>query len=53
MLKMDKVTISDKKYMSIKAYADYKGVTTQSVYNWISDKKVETKKILNTTFIAV
>ena len=34
-------------------YADYKGVTLATVYNWIKENKVETRKILRTTFVQV
>ena len=50
---MDKITILNKTYLSISDYADYKGVTLATVYNWIKENKVETRKILRTTFVQV
>ena len=44
-------TIKGIKYVEIKDYAKLKGKTLQTVYNWISDNKVETKKILGKTLI--
>ena len=50
-LKMNKVNISGNIYLSIPDYAEYCDVTVATVYNWIKDGKVETRKLLNTTFI--
>ena len=46
MIKIDNI-----QYLTIPEYAKEKGVTIQSVYNWISDKKVETRKVMNMTVI--
>ena len=45
------VTIGNEKYRTIHELAQYKGVTIQTVYNWIADKKVETRKFLNMTLV--
>lgn len=45
------VTINNEKYMTLHEYAKEKSVTLQTVYNWIRDKQVETKKMFNMTLI--
>ena len=50
---MNKITTQEGTFYSIKEYARYKNVSIQAVYNWINDKKVETKKILSNTFVKV
>ena len=50
---MNKVTTSEGTFYSVKEYARYRNVSIQAVYNWINDKKVETKKILSNTFVKV
>lgn len=50
---MNKITTSEGTFYSVNEYAKYKDVTIQTVYNWIKDKKVETKKILSNTFVKV
>lgn len=45
------VTIDGVKYVSISSYARLKGVTIQTVYNWIKTKRVETRQLLNSTLI--
>lgn len=50
---MDKITIENKTYLSIPDYANYKGVSLATVYNWIKENKVITKKMLRTTFVQV
>ena len=45
------VTIGNDKYRTVHELAQYKGVTIQTVYNWIADKKVETRKFLNMTLV--
>jgi hypothetical protein len=45
------ITIDNVKYVSVSSYAKLKGVTIQTVYNWIKDKKVETRQLLNSTLI--
>jgi len=47
------IKINDKSYETIKDYAKLKGVTIQTVYNWIKDKSVKTKTLLNQTLIEV
>ena len=51
--KMNKLTTQEGTFYSVKEYAKYKDVSIQSVYKWIKDKKVETKKILSNTFVKV
>lgn len=46
MIKIDNI-----QYLTIAEYAKEKSVTPQTVYNWISDKKVETRKVMNMTVI--
>lgn len=48
---MDKIVIGDITYLTVKSYAKYKGVTIQTVYNWIRDNKLETKKVLSALFV--
>lgn len=45
------VTIGEQKYLTVHEFAKYKSITIQTVYNWIKDKKVETKKVLNLTLV--
>lgn len=45
------VTIGNQKYLTIHEFAKEKSITIQTVYNWIKDKKVETKKVMNLTLI--
>ena len=42
------VTINNQQYLTVHEFAKEKRITIQTVYNWIRDKKVETKKIRNT-----
>ena len=51
--KMNKLTTQEGTFYSVKEYAKYKDVSIQSVYKWIKEKKVETKKILSNTFVKV
>ncbi len=37
--------------MEIKEYAKYKDVSAKTVYEWIKDGKVKTKKIFNVTVV--
>lgn len=45
------IKIGENKYMEVKEYAADKGVTQQTVYNWIKDKKVTTKILMGKTLI--
>jgi transposase len=45
------ITINDKKYMSISEYAKNKGVSIQTVYNWIKEKRITVKKLMDKQFI--
>ena len=45
------IKIGDDKYMEIEEYAESKGKTIQTVYNWIKDKKVLTRKFMGKTLI--
>jgi hypothetical protein len=47
------VTINNEKYMTLHEYAKDRSVTVQTVYNWIKEKKVETKRMFNMTLIKV
>ena len=40
-----------KVYTEIEDYAKIKGVTIQTVYNWIKNGTVKTRKILKTTYV--
>jgi len=50
---MDKIVIQGTTYMTVNSYAKYKGVTIQTVYNWIKSNKVDTKKMLSAVFVRV
>ena len=39
------ITIDNTQYATIQEYADKFGITIQTVYNRIKDKRLETKKI--------
>lgn len=41
----------NKVFATVKDYAELKKVSLKTVYNWIEDGKLITKKILNTTLI--
>ena len=43
--------VNNEQYLTLQEYAKRENVTIQTVYNWIKNKKVETKKILNMTLI--
>ena len=43
--------MKNKKYLTVKEYALKNGVTERTVYNWIKEKKVKTKKIYSSTVI--
>jgi predicted transcriptional regulator len=45
------IKINDSLYLTLHEYAKEKNVTIQTVYNWIKDKRVETKKLMNMTLI--
>lgn len=45
------IKIGNKKYLEIKDYAKSKGVTIQTVYNWIKDKTVKERKLMGKTLI--
>lgn len=44
-------TIGDEKWMTIDEYAREKLVTPQTIYNWIKDKKVITRKLMGKTLV--
>lgn len=48
---MEKTLINPKNLMSINDFAKLKGVTRQTVYNWIEDKKVQKIEFLTKQFI--
>ena len=45
------IRVNNEQYITLQEYAERENVTIQTVYNWIKNKKVETKKIMNTTLI--
>ena len=45
--------INDKQYLSIAEYANKNNVTIQTVYNWIKEKKVTVKKLMDKQLIEV
>ena len=45
------VRINNEQYLTLHEYAKEKSVTIQTVYNWINEKKVETRKLMNMTLI--
>ena len=45
------IKIGDKKYMSIEDYAKQQGKTIQTIYNWIKEKKVNTRQLLGKTVV--
>lgn len=47
------IKIGEKKYNTIKEYAKSKGITIQTVYNWIKEDRVKTKTLLNQTLIEI
>ena len=49
LLKM--IRVNNEQYLTLQEYAKRENVTIQTVYNWIKNKKVETKKIMNMTLI--
>lgn len=47
------IKIGNKQYATIKEYADKQMVTVQTVYNWIKNDIVKTKKMFNQTLIEI
>ena len=47
------IKIGDTKYETIKEHAKSKGKSIQTVYNWIKNKDVKTKVLLNQTLIEI
>ena len=45
------IRVNNEQYIPLQEYAKRENVTIQTVYNWIKNKKVETKKIMNMTLI--
>ena len=45
------ITIDNTQYLTIQEYADKFGITIQTVYNRIRDKKLETKKLMGLTLV--
>ena len=50
---MDKITIGEKTYLSVKAYAKYKAISLPTVYNRIREKAVTTRRVLGVIFIEI
>ena len=40
------IRVNNEQYLTLQEYAKRENVTIQTVYNWIKNKKVETKKIM-------
>lgn len=47
------ITIDGKKYATPAEYSVIKGKSLQTVYNWIKDNKIATRKIMKKTLIKV
>lgn len=45
------IKINGEEFLTVHEYAKDKNVTIQTVYNWIKDKQVETRKLMNMTLI--
>ena len=45
------ITIDNTQYATIQEYADKFGITIQTVYNRIKDKRLETKKLMGNTLV--
>ena len=43
--------MNKKTYKTVKDYAAYVGKTEKTIYNWIADKKLKTKKVLGQLLI--
>ncbi len=50
---LNMIKIGEYKYATPKEYAQLKGVTVQTVYNWIKLDHVKTKKLMDKTLILV
>lgn len=50
---MDTLTIQDRKYYSLKAAAEFYGVTLKTIHQWIKEGKMEKKKIGSASFVRV
>ena len=48
---MDKIKVGTSTYLTIEGYAKEKGKTIQTIYNWIKENKVETRKMLGQLFV--
>ena len=47
------IKIGNKIYATPTEYASNKGVTVQTVYNWIKQKEIKTRKLMDKTLIEV
>jgi len=47
------ITIGDKKYLTPQEKANIEGVTLQTIYNWIKDGKLTTRKMMDKTIIQI
>jgi hypothetical protein len=45
------IKIGNKNYLEIKDYAKSKGVTIQTIYNWIKEKKVKERRLMGKILI--
>jgi hypothetical protein len=45
------IKFNEIQYLTVQEYSVEKNVTVQTVYNWIKDKKVETRKFMNLTLV--
>jgi len=50
---MSKITIDGERFMTPKEYAESKGKAFRTIYNWIDNGKLRTKKILGKTLVMV
>lgn len=45
------IKIGDKNYLEIEDYALHKSKTVQTIYNWIKDGTVKTRKLMGKTVV--
>lgn len=49
--KLNMIKINDEQYLYPEDYARNKGVTVQTVYNWIKEDKLITRKLMNRVIV--
>ena len=47
------IKIGEKQYLTPSEYAIKEGVTIQTIYNWIKEGKLSTRKLMDKTLIQV